>query len=511
MKKLLGLCVDCGTGSVRAQLFDWDSGEWLGSRQELGWTTYEDCAGRGEIVMFGESAARTVAHVLSRLIADIPKSLASADHELIGIAIGGHMHAPFVVERDGRVAVPVQMWNSDRAVRSAQRLSAELGWKIDRRLTASHIAEFVSGNETAFSPERVLKITTCSGYIAYLLCSKFGLGPCEGSGMGFSHPADARLSSEVMSAVADSHISTKDLSDMLPPILEPGSVLGKIDPHSPLGKLLPNQWRNAVLAAPEGDQAMGRLALCRGPKDISLVLGSSLVLITVAEVWGRREDPTHTVDFFSDPTGLPMSMGLLANGMRIADRFLEEFAEEHYGGKVSGRVFEDLAGRACARISEGDPFSGLHFPFREPALGVSAPFSSLSPEKDIARTWAQLLLQIASAIGIRARQLLAGGRPERIILGGAAARDDLLASLIATATGVEVLRPDGGAEAMMLGAQALIRASHASQVGGKPFAEVLAEYQPTQKGTLFAPDAERRSVVESFMQRMELELSQQAH
>ena len=498
----LGLVIDCGTGSVRARLFCWVSGEWVGDAVEVPWETYLSSSGSGEVVMFGEAAGRTVQKALSMLWERNKEATADTRRPLRVIGIGGHMHAPFVIETDGRIVLPVQMWNSNAAARAAEALSATLGYKLDRRLTAAHIANLMAGGNPAFDPNWVKAITTCAGYIGRLLSGHHAVGPCEGSGLGFNDPATGQLSTKVLSAVAGEASKAKLVASWLPRILRAGEPLGTLSAAGKEWAKMPAHWSGALIAAPEGDQAMGRLALCRGPKDVSLVLGSSLVQITVAEQWGPRVDPTGTVDFFSDPCGLPMSMGLVTDGMRVGDGIVSEFAKAQFGGVIDKRTFVALEELARQSLPLKDGTFGVNMPFIDPALGVKTPFNSIPGSCSIGERWTLILLQVAASVAIRSEQLLGNRKPERIVLGGAAARDNLLATLIATATETRVFRPNGGAEAMFHGAKALARATEACGGNAERFQAVLPEYQPTQEGDEFQPDAALISAMRNHIVRV---------
>ncbi len=497
----LNLLADLGTGGARLRLCSSKTGAWVGDPVEVPWKTYQDTEGGGHIVMFGQSAGRTFAQALQKLIQANQTVADDKSRPLVAIGIGGHMHALFAVEADGQIAVPVQMWNSSAAAADGEALSKAAQWKIDRRLTASHLRRLMRGADPAFDATKVKFISTCAGYIGHLLTGVNGVGPCEGSGLGFNDPATGMVSDKVIASVAGTADNAELVKSWLPKILEPGEILGEVSEWSPLLSVLPEHWRKAIVAAPEGDQAMGRIALCRGPEDVSLVLGSSLVATTVAPQWGSRVDPTGTVDFFTDPQGLPMAMGLVTVGMRVGDRFVQEFANERFGGKVGSDVFAKLERLAREEMPISAEDFGVTFPVRDPALGISKPFEVAPPKAVSAGVqWNLILLQVAACIAIRLKQLIGNSNVSQLILGGAAARDNLLAEYIANATGIKVFRPEGGQDAMLVGARSLAMATTAVHSGAAPFTKALAALRTPQSGTTFSPSEPLQSLVHSHVE-----------
>jgi sugar (pentulose or hexulose) kinase len=411
------------------------------------------------------------------------------------------MHAPVVVENNGQVVCEVQMWNSNAAASFGAELSKIAGWKIDRRLSASHLYRYFKGNVPEFRYEEVQKFTTFSGYLGWLLSGSFGLGPCEFSGLGFNNPHTGQFASSVANVFGDWNIVER-----IPQMCFPNEILGKLNKRGAEWAGLPVDWAGALICPPEGDQCMGRFGLGARPKHAGLILGSSIVL--TLEGPQHVEDTTGTVDFFNSGRGLALDMGLLTPGMRIADEQVGELAASNEFKDSDGQtdfeaLFRQLGIEAEAAFDAGVEQFSAYMPVLEPALGISNTFYVTMESASRGAIWNQRLNQWAAQIAIRGAQLWGDTPPEMLILGGIAARDKVLVQRIADMTGIEILRPEA-CDTMLLGAsrQAMaVEECHANQ--SNDFNGFLDAVSPAPVGEKFQPDPSRKESLQRYRSQLE--------
>lgn len=120
---------------------------------------------------------------------ELRKAASFEADSVVGIGIGGHMHALVVlgegnqpVLTDGKLLSGAIMWDDPRGEKEGRKLSKELGEPIAARMTASRIRWFAANHSEAWK-KAVKRVCVPSTFVALELTGEFGVGPGEGSGM----------------------------------------------------------------------------------------------------------------------------------------------------------------------------------------------------------------------------------------------------------------------------------------------------------------------------------------
>lgn len=489
----LGLAVDAGTGSVRAQLYWLDDGEWIGDGPlDTEYFTSQTSHDPPHVLLAARDGEWALQQTMRKLLERQPELLRQ---RLRAIGIDGHMHAPAFIERDGKITRPMQMWNSAAAAPWAARLRQRVDWHVPDRVTVAHIFREWERDPVAFRRE-VATVTTKSGLLGFRLTGRHGLDPCEHSGLGVNDPQTGQVSDQ-LAAVFDF-----PLRDLLPPRLAPDQYLGRVTESGCQWLGVPAWWAcGAVVAAPGGDQGAGRDGLGCRMHHAGLVLGTSVVVTTetTARPAGRQFDP------FQSSHGHCLNMGLYANGMRTGDALFEQLLRtpEFRGDKT--RLFQTLGQEAERDAADCGGDFALSMLTADPSLGVNSQIVVPPPaDATRGRRWRLLWMQQVMSIELRLQALAAGGPlPDVLVVGGAAARDDDLLQTLADGLGIRLLRPQGSEKAMLEGMKDRGRLAEELAAGpsGVDPETWLQDLRAEPEGRSFQPRTDRRGAFSAYRQR----------
>lgn len=492
----VGLVFDAGTGGVRCGCFDIRSGEWLGPPAESSYAPTVTDDDPPHVILDPDAGTRAAAAAIQSLHDSIPSL---GDTQLAAVYVGGHMHAPFCVTREGSVAFPVHMWNSAAAREDAERIRRAVGWNVPDRVTVSHLGRFCRLDLPRLRDE-VQLVTTQAGYLVWLLSGRkqCGLDPCEFSGLGLNDPTTSTLSESILTLFPFA------LRPKLPRLLAPNEYLGRVDELGCDLFGIPRSWGvGAVIAAAGGDQGCGRDGLGLRPSHAGLVLGSSVVLTTETEHRPRGD----SFDPFRSPNNLCLNMGLFANGMRIGDD-LHARAVEALGRNGTPEGTFELLGKGAEEADAdcGGAFA-VNFAVADPGLGVRRTYRvNPPPTASIGEQWRLIWNQLGASIAKRLADLVGSGpRPKTLVVGGAAARDDRMLQVLADIVQITLLRPEGADRAMLEGGKARCRLAEELANGDATIDPVsfMHTERPAPSGKAFSPRPDRIGAYAGYLQRFD--------
>ena len=268
-----------------------------------------------------EQDPRSWIEAIPKAMAELRQQLDLIGDDVVGIGIGGHMHAPVMLDEHNQpVMVDDQvcgaiMWNDPRGEPEGQALSKILGQPISARMTLSRIRWFEQTHPKLWR-DRVCRVTVPSSYVALEITGEFGVGPGDASGMVGQLNGSGQIDESSIAALSPA------LSGRLPVVGRIGEVLGELNSR---GTDLLGLPRGIPVAYPEGDQPMGMLASgCCRPGDASVSLGNSVVLNVVgtAPILGQR----GPIDSFRTVTGDHLLMTCVTSGTIVYDELVSLFA-----------------------------------------------------------------------------------------------------------------------------------------------------------------------------------------
>ncbi len=328
----------------------------------------------------------------SALIRAVRDLIAQCKSPLLPRAIGivGQMHAEVLVDRDGSPCCPARLWCDCRNEAESQELTAHLGIKMPKRMTA--VRWLWTLRHRPEIAKRSVCITTAAGWLAFRLTGLHRLGVGDASGMfpisaspvgsagdaesggtcdfdkdrlaQFDRLAHASLAS--LATDASSGAAEWNLRDMLPAVCVAGESSGSLTKEA--AQLL-GLSPGVPVAPAEGDQP-ATLAGSRigSPGTVSMSFGTSVCCNTVAD---RPFHGVHqAVDHFRAANGTAIHMVCLTNGTQFMNRVAELFGSAHAKSN-DGQLFAHLLSEAAIAAPDCGGLIALPFMEDEPALGIS--------------------------------------------------------------------------------------------------------------------------------------------
>ncbi len=384
-----------------------------------------------------------VERAIDRLKADNPAALASTE----AIGLSGQMHAPVLLDAADKPVRPAILWNDGRATAEAAELAAH-SEALNRRLGVAAMAGFAGPKILWLMRHEpdvmalVRRLLLPKDYVRLHLTGTFAADVSDGSGAWL---LDAEKRAWDDEAVALCHVDPA----WLPPLLEAPSASGT------LRRELAARWgmkASVVVAAGGGDVSVGGVSIgAVNPGDAFISLGTSAQFFVAADA--HRPDPARTVHAFCH--AIPdtwFQMAALLNGASVLSATAQWTAQDLPG--VLAAVEKQFAGPSPLLAL---PYlSGERTPHNRPDLrGAIIGLDSTTTPADIMQAMMEsVAFSLADALDALGGQG-AGIRSAGLIGGGA--RSLLWARIIASVTGVELVRYSASERGPALGAARLAR------------------------------------------------------
>ena len=228
--------------------------------------------------------------------------------EVLAIGISGQMHGEVLVGNDGKALKPARLWCDARNGDEGDELTAKLGVKMPKRITAARWLWTLRNLPDVAS--RTERITTPGGWIASQLTGEWNLGIGDASGM---FPVDQSTFDydRALLSKFDSLAGAKvPLRDMLPTVCRAGQDAGAL---SESGASLLGLSVGVPVAAAEGDQPAALAGSLIGEAGwVSMSFGTSVCSNSVGD--RKFEGVSDGVDHFCAADGKPINMVFLRNG-----------------------------------------------------------------------------------------------------------------------------------------------------------------------------------------------------
>ena len=419
--------------------------------------------------------------------------------DIVGIGIGGHMHALVVLDKDnqplevdGKLASGAIMWNDPRGEPEGVALSEAFGEPIAARMTASRIRWFAENHAEVWKTQ-VHRVCVPSTYVALELTGAFGVGPGDGSGMFGQLDNSGQFATEKLQAIAPA------LENRVPKVGPAGEVLGTLNAR---GAELLGLPEGIPVAFPEGDQPVGMVASgAASPGQASISLGNSVVFNAVgtAPILNQR----GVIDCFRTATADHLLMTCVTSGCIVYDELVDCFSPLWKGSKNELR---DWLADEAAKLPAGAggvlalPFYIGEGVFRQP--DASASFLGLRRGQLNAGTLARASMEANSLMmrhGYNGMQL---GDLNELVLSGGGSNNKLWPQIIADVFGVPVKKPQDAHEAATRGAAYLaLHMIERSEGSSRSLADLLVER--VQLADTIEPNPENTAAYQEILGRFE--------
>lgn len=423
---------------------------------------------------------------------------------VVGIGIGGHMHALVVLDENDQCVLDGEnllcgaiMWNDPRGEEQGKDLAELLAEPIPARMTASRIRWFSQQHPEAWK-QKVHRVCVPSTYIALVLTGQFGVGPGEGSGMMGQLDESGQFAREKLDIVAD------DLYRKVPHVGKVGEVLGRLKAQ---GAELLGLPEDIPVAYPEGDQPIGMVASgCASPGQASISLGNSVVFNAVGT--GPILNQRGVIDSFRTATNDHLLMTCVTSGTIVYDELVDCFSPLWKGSKDALR---DWLADEAQKVPPGCngvlafPFYLGEGVFRQPNAFGS--FLGFRQGQLNAGVLARASLEAGSLIMRFGYNRMKLGGLREIVLSGGGSNNTLWPQIIADVFQVPVRKPQDAHEAATRGAAYLALFMVRKQAGDTgTLAELLA--QVVQLGDPIDPIPEHAKPYEEMLESFEQTLDQ---
>jgi xylulokinase len=455
------LAFDFGTGGLTVGLFNPHENRMEG----FGGASYGNFSGLAD-PSWKEQDPRDWIAAIPAAMKELRKGANFAADSVVGIGIGGHMHALVVlgednqpVLADGKLLSGAIMWDDPRGEKEGRKLSKELGEPIAARMTASRIRWFAAHHPEAWK-KAVKRVCVPSTFVALELTGEFGVGPGEGSGMFGQLDRKGQFGHAKLDKI------DRELRKRAPKVGAAGEVLGRLNAR---GAELLGLPEGIPVAYPEGDQPIGMVASGCVDGRASISLGNSVVFNAVGNqpVLKKR----GLVDSFRTADNRHLLMTCMTSGCVVYDELVDCFlgCAQWLGKKTSKDDIRNWLTSEAANVPAGcDGVLALPFYKGEGVFKQPSAFASFLGFRDRKRTASGEVSSDAAAFkaGVLARASLEAtsltlrvGFSEmglksldQIVVSGGGSRNTLWPQIIADVFGVPVAKPQNADEAATRGA-----------------------------------------------------------
>lgn len=271
---------------------------------------------------------------------DLRAGLATQSIELDVNAIGisGQMHGEVLVDEADELLGAARLWCDSRNDDEGNELTKSFGLKVPKRMTVARWL-WTTRNRKELA-QRVAKMTTPGGWLAYRLTGKFNLGIGDASGMFPIDQATLDYDRSLLKRFDEAYTRNglRQLADLLPSARRAGESGGEL---SDVGANLLGLPRGIPVAPAEGDQPASLAGSLIGTAGmIAVSFGTSVCANSVGD---RKFSGVHpAIDHFCAPDGKPINMVFLRNGTTFMNSMVQAFANNIPTNEVMGQLMSEV-------------------------------------------------------------------------------------------------------------------------------------------------------------------------
>lgn len=365
--------------------------------------------------------------------------------DVAAVSVGGQQHGLVLLDADGEVLRPAQLWNDTKSAGSAADLVAELGAEAWVQATGLVLVpsftvtkvRWVADNE----PDNARRIAAIALPHDWLTWRILGTGRLDdlvtdrsdASGTGYFDPVTNQYRRDILATAL--RISDDEAAAIvLPRVAEPGEVVGT----GSLG------GREVKVGPGMGDNAGSALGMGLTAGDVVVSIGTSGVVCGVSDTPSR--DSSGLVSGFADATGRFLPLVCTLNGARVLDSAARLLAVDHTGlAELALAAPPGAGGLVFVPFMEGERTPNL-----PEATGSmhGATLTSMTRE-NLARATVEGI--VGSLVDALACLTSSGGQAGRVLLTGGASASPAVREVAAGMFPVPVALPPAG-EYVALGA-----------------------------------------------------------
>lgn len=487
------LGIDCGTQGTKALLVDED-GRPLGrgyARHAL--IERENGAREQEPSWWIEALRSAVRQALSQ----------APGAKVLAIGVSGQQHGLVVLDKEKQVIRPAKLWNDTETAPQNDALVARLGGNASclekiglvplTGYTASKLLWLKENEPKNF--DRIRHVLLPHDYLNFWLTGELSAEYGDASGTAFFDVRSRRWSSEVLGIIDG---GGGHLSSALPPLLEPGNIVGTLRPEVAAELGLP---ANCIVSSGGGDNMMGAIGTGNVKEGVVTVsLGTSSTVYSFCQ--HPVAEPTGSVASFCSSSGGWLPLVCTMNATNVVTQTLN----------LLRKSVDDLNPALASTQPGADGLSFLPFlnGERTPDLprakgsivGISS--NNFTKENLIRAAVEGVSFGILNGLDL----ILAEREPEVIFAIGGGARSKEWRQLLADATGATIQVPVEE-EAGCLGAaiQAMYAFQHHLNSPAN-FVEIADRWVRVSEEEREVPRSDRRAPYREAMERYRTQLEE---
>jgi sugar (pentulose or hexulose) kinase len=404
---------------------------------------------------------------LKHAMADLRDKMKGQTWSVLAIGISGQMHGEALADAEGHALAPARLWCDARNEDEGEELTALLGVKMPKRITAARWLWTLRNQPE--KAQRAAHLTTPGGWIAHALTGAWNLGIGDASGM---FPMDQATQDYNQPWLKQFEALTPDglpkLSALLPSVRKAGEEAGGLTKEAASWMGLP---AGIPVAGAEGDQPAALAGSLIGDAGmISISLGTSVVANAVGDHPFEGVHPG--IDHFCAADGKPINMVWLRNGTTYMNVIVDCFGAVTGGGRKAG--FAAVIPQVLNAPADCGGLLALPFMDDEPGLGVSRGGTGLvcginadnaTPGNVAKAALLATLFNLRHGLDELDRQ---GFPRTELVLSGGLLRDPELGQLIADALNTPARILASGTEGSAWGAALLAKYRHLNLTDGAP-------------------------------------------
>lgn len=427
------------------------------------------------------------------------RSKLNSEIEVLAIGISGQMHGEVLTDADGRALGAARLWCDSRNEAEGDELTAALGVKMPKRITAARWLWTVRNRKSMAA--KTTHLTTPAGWIAFRLTGQWNLGIGDASGMFPIDQSTLDYDQKRLSQFDEIAGADVALKSLLPTVRAAGEDGGSLNS---VGAELLGLPEGTPFAPAEGDQPAALAGSLIGEAGmVSCSFGTSVCANSVGD--RAFSGVSKAVDHFCAPDGKPINMVLLRNGTTYMNSVVEMF------GDAAGGCRGDGFANTMPKVLEAAPDCGglfaLPFMDDEPGLGISRGGSAMlvgfdSENARPGNAVKAALLSTMFNLKLGSQILDDQGYPRtEIVLSGGLTKTPELGQILANVFNTKVTLLDSAEEGCAWGA-ALMAKFRLQRINGdnSHWADFLGEYLPSNQ-TQFEPVADQVQQYEAVFQR----------
>lgn len=236
------------------------------------------------------------------------------------ISVGGQQHGMVLLDADGQVIRPAQLWNDTKSAEAASELVAELGAQAWAEATGLVLVasftitklRWVADHEPE-NAARIAAICLPHDWLTWKLLGGNDLAALvtdrsDASGTGYFDAVSGEYRRDLLARALRRPVSEVE-HIVLPRVLGPNESGGRVDPALGFGE--------ALVGPGCGDNAGAALGLGHQPGQVTVSIGTSGVVCAVSATPVR--DHSGLVAGFADALGGYLPLTATINGARIVD------------------------------------------------------------------------------------------------------------------------------------------------------------------------------------------------